>query len=272
MRAGVTRLRQPGAVEALAERGVPDVWRASISEAIAVTDVLDSQLLPIDTELTRLAGGDERAVLLRTIPKVEWLLGLTVAAEIDEFARFPSAGKLVGYSGLVPRVRRSGESSADRTAGQVRSRLLRWAAVEAAQQAWRPQKPWQRLHVDVRKRHGHGSAAKSAVAGQDPDRGLARLVSATAAQACRLVCGVDRPGKLRPAPGRLTARLRTEKPAQLPPDTMRRPSADRGIEPYLVFSWTHGAAPRRHALTHPAHPPRRSIRSAPPSPLDTAAR
>jgi hypothetical protein len=42
--------------------------------------------------------------------------------------------------------------------------LLRWAAVEAAQHAWRSQNPWHRLYVDVRRRHGHGNAAKAAVA------------------------------------------------------------------------------------------------------------
>jgi transposase len=164
VRAGVTRLRQPGAVEALAERGVPPVWRASIAEAIAVIDVLDARLVPIDTELTRLARSDERAVLLRTIPGVGWLLALTFAAEIGDITRFPGAGKLVGYSGLVPKVRQSGESSRIGRLAKAGSPLLRWAAVEAAQHAWRPQNPWHRLYVDVRKRHGNGNAAKSAVA------------------------------------------------------------------------------------------------------------
>ena len=103
-------------------------------------------------------------MLLRTIPGVGWLLGLTFAAEIGDISRFPSAGKLVGYSGLVPRVRQSGESSRTGRLAKAGSPLLRWAAVEAAQHAWRPQNPWHRLYVDVRKRHGHGNAAKSAVA------------------------------------------------------------------------------------------------------------
>jgi transposase len=164
VRAGVSYLRKPGTVDALAERGVPDVWRASIAEAIAVIDVLDARIAPIDADLVRLARGDQRAALLRTIPGVGWLLGLTFAAEIGDISRFPSAGKLVGYSGLVPRVRQSGESSRTGKLAKAGSPLLRWAAVEAAQHAWRAQNPWHRLYVDVRKRHGHGNAAKSAVA------------------------------------------------------------------------------------------------------------
>ena len=78
VRAGVAHLRQPGAVGALADRGVPEVWRAWIAEAIAVIDVLDARLVAIDGELTRLARADERPVLLRTIPGVGWLRALTL--------------------------------------------------------------------------------------------------------------------------------------------------------------------------------------------------
>jgi hypothetical protein len=68
-----------------------------------------------------LARGDGRARLLRTIPGVGWLLGLTFASEIGDISRFSSAGKLVGYPGLVPRVRQSGESS--RTGRLARKRI-----------------------------------------------------------------------------------------------------------------------------------------------------
>lgn len=164
VRAGVQHLRQPGMIDALAERGVPEVWRASIAEAAAVIDLLDTRLAPIDAELLEVARADDRARLLRTIPGVGWLLGLTFAVEIGDISRFPSAAKLVGYSGLVPKVRQSGERSRTGSLSRAGSPLLRWAAVEAAQHAWRPQNPWHRLYVDVRARQGNGNAAKSAVA------------------------------------------------------------------------------------------------------------
>jgi transposase len=66
---------------------------ARVDQAIAVIDVLDARLVPIDAELTRVARADARAGLLRTIPGVGWLLALTVAAEIGDISRFPSAGK-----------------------------------------------------------------------------------------------------------------------------------------------------------------------------------
>ena len=92
------------------------------------------------------------------------MLALTIASAVGDISRFGSASRLVGYSGLVPRVRQSGEPSRTRGLSKAGSPLLRWAAVEAAQHAWRPQNPWHRLYVDVRRRHGHGNAAKTAVA------------------------------------------------------------------------------------------------------------
>ena len=43
--------------------------------------------------------------------------------------------------------------------------MLRWAAIEAAQQAWRPNNPWHQLYLDVKERcGGKGNPAKAAVA------------------------------------------------------------------------------------------------------------
>jgi transposase len=100
-----------------------------------VIDFLDERIAPLDAELLPLARADQRVVLLQTIPGVGPLLGLSLAVAIGDVARFASAQKLVGYSGLTPRVRQSGESSRTGRLSRSGSRLLRWAAVEAAQSA-----------------------------------------------------------------------------------------------------------------------------------------
>jgi hypothetical protein len=38
-------------MQVLEQRGVPDVWRRSIAEALAVIDLLDERITPIDREL-----------------------------------------------------------------------------------------------------------------------------------------------------------------------------------------------------------------------------
>src|SRR5829696_6758875 len=106
----------------------------------------------------------DAAELLDSIPGVAAILGLTLAVEIGEVSRFATARKLVGYSGLTPSVRQSGESSRTGRLSKAGSATLRWAAVEAAQHAWRESNPWHRLYRDVKQRTGKTNAAKSAVA------------------------------------------------------------------------------------------------------------
>src|SRR4051794_6487944 len=163
LRISLERLREPGAFESLAARGVPAVWRDSIAEALAVIELLDARIVPIDRELRPLAAADPRVLLLETIPGVGRLLGLTIASEVGDVARFAAPGKLVGYAGLAPRIKQSGERSRTGGLSKAGSRTLRWAAVEAAQQAWRPNNPFHQLYLDVGKRHGR-NPAKSAVA------------------------------------------------------------------------------------------------------------
>ena len=74
-----------------------------------------------------------------------------MASEIGQVARFADPRKLIGYAGLAPRVHQSGQRS---HSGAPPKRLadVRWAAVEAAQAAWRATNPWHGLYSDVAKR------------------------------------------------------------------------------------------------------------------------
>jgi transposase len=164
LRRNLTALRKPGAIGELAEHGVPGIWRQSIATLLGVIDDLDTQLAPLERELRPHARADERVKLLMTIPGVAELLGLTLAAEIGDIMRFPTAKKLVGYSGLTPAIKQSGQSSRTGRISKAGPATLRWAAVEAAQQAWRPNSPWHRLYTDTKTRHGKANPAKAAVA------------------------------------------------------------------------------------------------------------
>jgi transposase len=163
LRLSLKRLGEPDAMALLAQRGVPEVWQRSIAEAIAVIDLLDARIGPLDQELGPLARADQRVVLLDTIPGVGELLGLTIASEIGDVARFSSTRKLIGYAGLAPKINQSGDRSRTGALSKAGSRTLRWAAVEAAQHAWRPSNPWHQLYIDLADRAGK-NPAKSAVA------------------------------------------------------------------------------------------------------------
>lgn len=163
LRVKLRRLRQADGLELLERAGLPAVWRRSVEEALGVIDDLDRRLERLEAELVPLARADQRVALLQTIPGLGQLLSLTVCAEIGDVGRFASARKLVGYSGLSPRVRQSGRSERTGALSKSGPKTLRWAAVEAAQPAWRASNPWHRLYADVAARQGPGQA-KAAVA------------------------------------------------------------------------------------------------------------
>jgi transposase len=140
------------------------VWRRSVAEALAVIDILDARIAPLEAELRPLAHADSRVQLLLTIPGIGEHLGLMMAAEIGDVSRFPGPRKLIGFAGLAPRVAQSGQSSRTGALSKAGSRTLRWAAIEAAQCARRPTNPWNRLYLDVKQRTGKSNPAKSAVA------------------------------------------------------------------------------------------------------------
>jgi transposase len=164
VRVSLTELRRCDAPSLLERREVPEVWRQSVVEALDLIDLLDARVSRVEEELQPLARADRRVQLLETIPGLGNLLALTCAVAIGDVSRFPTPQRLVGYSGLVPRVRQSGESSRSGKLAKSGSRLLRWTAVEAAQNAWRPTNPWNRLYLDVKQRHGKSNPAKAAVA------------------------------------------------------------------------------------------------------------
>ena len=130
---------------------MPEVWRDSIAGHLEQVEELDRRIGPVDSELAPLARADDRAQLLQTIPGVGPLIGLTFAAEIGDVARFSSASKLVGYAGLAPRISQSGERSATGRLSKAGPRTLRWAAVEAANQAWRETNPVPRALPEARR-------------------------------------------------------------------------------------------------------------------------
>ncbi len=165
VRVSLARLRRGDGLALLEQAGMPAVWRRSVSECLALVDFLDARIAPLDAELRPFAKADPRAVLLDTIPGVAELLALTIAVEIGEISRFAGPEKLVSYGRLAPRVHQSGQARPrSGPLSKSGSRLLGWAAVEAAQQAWRETNPWHELYLDVSGRSRNHNSAKAAVA------------------------------------------------------------------------------------------------------------
>jgi transposase len=90
VRIQLKRLRKPDGLALLERHGVPEVWRESVREALAVIDYLDERLAQLDQLLRPLAREDERARLLQTILGIGPVLALTIASVIGDVSRFVS--------------------------------------------------------------------------------------------------------------------------------------------------------------------------------------
>ena len=116
---------------------LPEPWSSTTLASLALIDVLDVQIEACARELRTLGAGHRYVPLLLTCPGIAWILAYTIASEIGDIARFPSPRKLVGYSGLCPRVVQSGEQDRRGPLAKNGPNYLRWALVEAAHSAAR---------------------------------------------------------------------------------------------------------------------------------------
>lgn len=142
---------------------LPEPWRSTVAASLALIDTLDGEVDACERELERL-GADHRYMrLLTTIPGIGWVLAYTIASEIGEIGRFQSPRKLVGYTGLCPRVDQSGERDRRGPLRKNGPAYLRWALIESAHAGLRWHQPYRELAERMRSRHGRKRGTKIAV-------------------------------------------------------------------------------------------------------------
>ena len=121
----------------LAALSLPDPWASNVACALELIDHLDEEISEKELLLRQVGADHPDVPLLMSAPGVGWVLGFTIASEIGSIERFASPRKLVGYTGLCPRVDQSGESDRRGPLRKNGPKWLRWALVEAAQHAAR---------------------------------------------------------------------------------------------------------------------------------------
>lgn len=62
-------------------------------------------------ELSRRPAYERRLALIRSVPGMGFITGMTFLTEIDDIERFPNSDKLAGYIGLIPTSHSSGEKT-----------------------------------------------------------------------------------------------------------------------------------------------------------------
>jgi transposase len=111
---------------------VPEPWAGHVLAAVSMIDDLDEDIRALEVDLRRLGADHPYVPLLMTAPGIGWVLAYTIAAEIGDIGRFPSAKKLCGYTGLCPRVDQSGNRDWRGRLAKNGPKYLRWALIEAA--------------------------------------------------------------------------------------------------------------------------------------------
>jgi len=142
---------------------LPPETRLSVVQQLQLIDQVEQSIKEAEKRIGEVIKQDPAMQLLKTMPGVGALLAITIALEMGEVTRFPSAEKFASYAGKTPRVSSSGGKT---RYGRVRAdvnRYLKWAFTEAANAIVLQQHSLGDCHVlrlywRVRRRGGHAKA------------------------------------------------------------------------------------------------------------------
>ena len=134
---GVSDLFGVAGRELLERLELPEPWSSHVTTALAMIDDVDARIDHCEADLARLGADHPYVALLQSVPGIAWVLGFTIASEIGDIGRFASPKKLVGYTGLCPRVRQSGAQDWRGSLAKNGPKYLRWALIEASTRAAR---------------------------------------------------------------------------------------------------------------------------------------
>lgn len=133
-------------------------------------DVVGLQISELDQAIRQRLRDDRGYLAIQAIPGVGPTLAAVFVAEIGDATRFKNADSLAAWAGLTPRHRESDTKVWRGRITKQGSRLVRWAAVEAAQRT--PADHWLGIwKAQILERRHKTAIAKTAVA-----RKIVRLV------------------------------------------------------------------------------------------------
>jgi hypothetical protein len=96
----------------LAEQALAADERETVDACLRQIDFLTGEIGVIERALAELALASEQMRRLITLPGVSFVTAAALIAAVGQIGRFPTAGHLVSYLGLDPRVRQSGSEPA----------------------------------------------------------------------------------------------------------------------------------------------------------------
>jgi transposase len=140
---------------------IPLVERLRVQHDLAILHQMDTLLAAVEKELYRLSGQSpwaEDMTFLMQLPGFGLVNSMTLLAAIGDISRFPTAAKLVGYSGLGASVHASGQTYQTGKITKQGRREMRTALIEAAWIAVQRHPLWKERFARLSKKIGPGKA------------------------------------------------------------------------------------------------------------------
>jgi transposase len=140
---------------------LPPVEQLRSRHDLGLLEVLEPLIAEVEAELARLSVQEpwqSQCAFLIQLPGIGLITAMTILAAVGQIERFPSAKKLVGYSGLGSRIYATGQTQ--RTGGITKQgrRELRVVLIEAAWIAVQHQPYWRRQFEQLSARRGQHKA------------------------------------------------------------------------------------------------------------------
>jgi transposase len=137
---------------------VPDAAREQIEVAIAMSEALETQIMPLDKQLRTYARRQLGCKALMAHYGIGELTSVAILAELGDCRRFSSSRQAVRYSGLDVTVYQSDQHRSPGHLSRQGPPVLRWALYEAAQAARRPSSPDRGYYDQAAERLGSNRA------------------------------------------------------------------------------------------------------------------
>ena len=155
------QLDRPGIRKGLLEHFADeDSVQMSIAADLAMIDAYDHAIHELELFLRQAALEHDRArfQLLRTVPGIGKILGLTLLYEIQDWKRFPGVGNFLSYSRLVRGDRESAGKKGKPGGAKMGNVHLKWAFSEAAALFLRGNPPGKKFFARLERKHSKGKA------------------------------------------------------------------------------------------------------------------
>lgn len=137
---------------------IKETDRKMLDEDLKLLKELDRHIHRSEAFIEKLAEGDWRVEVLKSIPGIGKFFSVLIAHEVDDIKRFAHEKKFFSYIGIIPSTYSSGGRTVHGRITRQGNKYLRWALVEAVWPAIRSDKELRGYYEGIKARKGANPA------------------------------------------------------------------------------------------------------------------